>query len=54
MQCVHYVCRPDQGIVFPSVNYMRTRITKAGLQQGRARLPVVIDCKHVNQVTANS
>jgi len=41
--------KPDQGIVFPSVNYIRDTITKAGLKQGQSRMPVVIDCSKISQ-----
>jgi len=40
---------PDQGIIFPSVSFIRTLISKAGIKQGRSNLPVVIDCTHINQ-----
>merc|ERR1712066_374367 len=39
--------KPDQGIVFPSVNYIRNTITKAGVRQ--SSLPVVIDCSKISQ-----
>merc|ERR1719391_1323790 len=39
---------PDQGIVFPSVSYVRNRINKAGLRQGGPTVPVVIDCSKIN------
>merc|ERR1712083_298149 len=41
--------KPDQGIVFPSVNYIRNTITKAGVKQGQSRMPVVIDCSKISQ-----
>merc|ERR1712001_418112 len=41
--------RPDQGIVFPSVNYIRNTITKAGVKQGQSIMPVVIDCSKISQ-----
>lgn len=40
---------PDQGIIFPSVSYLRTFISKAGVQQGNSQMPVIIDCCHINQ-----
>jgi len=42
--------RPDQAIIFPSVNYIRNIVSKAGVRQGNSQLPVVIDCVHINQV----
>jgi len=41
--------RPDQSVVFPSVNYLRAAINKAGLKQGQSTLPVIIDCTKMNQ-----
>jgi len=40
---------PDQGVIFPSVSYLRTLISKAGVSQGNSTMPVVIDCCHVHQ-----
>jgi len=40
---------PDQGVIFPSVSYLRTLISKAGVSQGNSSMPVVIDCSHVNK-----
>jgi len=46
----HYLSvRPDQGIVFPSVSYMRNLINKAAIKQGNSKMPVIIDCSHINQ-----
>jgi len=39
---------PDQGIVFPSVTYIRALINKAGLRQAGPSIPVVIDCSQIN------
>lgn len=39
---------PDQGIVFPSVSYVRNLINKAGIRQAGPSIPVVIDCSRVN------
>jgi len=39
---------PDQGIVFPSVSYVRNLINKAGVRQASDRIPVVIDCSKIN------
>ena len=35
----HYICiTPDQGIVFPSVTYMRNLISKAAVKQGSSKV----------------
>jgi len=39
---------PDQGIVFPSVSYVRNLINKAGIRQAGPSIPVVIDCGRIN------
>ena len=45
----HYICvTPDQGIVFPSVTYMRNLISKAAVKQGSSTMAVVINCMHVS------
>ena len=45
----HYICiTPDQGIVFPSVTYMRNLISKAAMKQGNSKMAVVINCMHVS------
>lgn len=40
---------PNQGVVFPSVSYVRNLISKSGARQDTL-LPVVIDCSHIYQV----
>eukprot|EP00092_Neocalanus_flemingeri_P034435 GFUD01037444.1.p1 GENE.GFUD01037444.1~~GFUD01037444.1.p1 ORF type:complete len:657 (+),score=135.37 GFUD01037444.1:71-2041(+) len=49
-----YLCiTPNQGVVFPSVSYVRNLISKAGVRQGQPQdtlLPVVINCSHIYQV----
>jgi hypothetical protein len=46
----HYLSiRPDQGIVFPSVSYIRNLISKAAVKQGKSKMIVVIDCSHMSQ-----
>ncbi|XP_023344261.1 sodium-independent sulfate anion transporter [Eurytemora carolleeae] len=44
-----YIC-PDQGIIFPSVTYVRNLINKAALKQAGPEIPVVIDCSKINNV----
>eukprot|EP00090_Calanus_glacialis_P015453 TRINITY_DN24401_c0_g1_i1.p1 TRINITY_DN24401_c0_g1~~TRINITY_DN24401_c0_g1_i1.p1 ORF type:complete len:653 (-),score=122.04 TRINITY_DN24401_c0_g1_i1:57-2015(-) len=46
----NYLCiTPNQGVVFPSVSYVRNLISKAGIKQDTL-MPVVIDCSHIYQV----
>ena len=42
-----YIC-PDQAVIFPSASFTRAVISKAGERAGQSRLPVVIDCLHIN------
>ena len=42
-----YIC-PDQAVIFPSATFTRAVISKAGERAGQSRLPVVIDCLHIN------
>ena len=39
---------PDQAIIFPSATFVRAVISKAGERSGGSKLPVVIDCLHIN------
>uniref|UniRef100_A0A0A9Z2J6 Sodium-independent sulfate anion transporter n=1 Tax=Lygus hesperus TaxID=30085 RepID=A0A0A9Z2J6_LYGHE len=41
------VITPDRSLVFPSVEYVRNMICKAGVKQGASSIPVVIDSRHV-------
>ncbi|XP_050432630.1 sodium-independent sulfate anion transporter-like [Adelges cooleyi] len=43
----YLVITPDRSLVFPSVEYVRSVVTKAGLKQGLSSIPVVIDCRHI-------
>lgn len=43
----YLVITPDRSLVFPSVEYVRAVVTKAGLKQGLSSIPVVIDCRHI-------
>jgi solute carrier family 26 (sodium-independent sulfate anion transporter), member 11 len=38
---------PDRSLSFPSVEYVRALVLKAGIKQGDSYLPVVIQCKHI-------
>ena len=40
---------PDQGIVFPSVSFIRNLVNKAGSKHGNSGMPVVIDCEHISK-----
>ena len=42
-----YIC-PDQAIIFPSATFIRAVISKAGERAGQSKLPVVVDCLHIN------
>jgi len=39
---------PDQAVIFPSATFIRAVISKAGERAGQGRLPVVLDCLHIN------
>ena len=39
---------PDQAVIFPSATFIRAVITKSGERAGQGRLPVVLDCLHLN------
>ena len=39
---------PDQAVIFPSATFIRAVISKAGERAGQSKLPVVIDCLHIN------
>ncbi len=43
----YVITRLDRALVFPSVSYVRNVINKAGLRQGNATMPVVIDAGHI-------
>ncbi|XP_073997472.1 sodium-independent sulfate anion transporter-like isoform X2 [Rhodnius prolixus] len=45
--CEYLVITPDRSLVFPSVEYVRNMISKAGVKQGASSIPVVIDSRHV-------
>ncbi|CAB3363911.1 Hypothetical predicted protein [Cloeon dipterum] len=38
---------PDRSLAFPSVEYVRALVLKAGLKLGDNYLPVVIECRHI-------
>ncbi|CAL4077811.1 unnamed protein product, partial [Meganyctiphanes norvegica] len=42
----HIVVEPRSGLYFPSVDYVRSCITKAGLREGQGTIPIVVDCSH--------
>lgn len=48
--CEYLRITPDRSLVFPSVEYVRNIVTKAGLKQGSSYIPVVIDSRHIQGV----
>ncbi|XP_076275258.1 sodium-independent sulfate anion transporter-like isoform X1 [Rhynchophorus ferrugineus] len=45
--CDYLLITPDRSLSFPSVEYVRSIITKAGTQKGLSSIPVVIDARHI-------
>ncbi|KAL1116100.1 hypothetical protein AAG570_005595 [Ranatra chinensis] len=45
--CEYLMITPDRSLVFPSVEYVRHLVSKAGVKQGSSCIPVVIDSRHV-------
>ncbi|KAK4874947.1 hypothetical protein RN001_014307 [Aquatica leii] len=45
--CEYLLITPDRSLVFPSVEYVRTAVSKASVKQGSSSIPVVIDARHV-------
>lgn len=43
----YIVITPDRSLAFPSVEYLRSVVSKAGVKQGNSSIPVVIDSRHV-------
>lgn len=41
---------PDRSLVFPSVEYVRSTVSKIGVKHGSSSIPVVIDSRHVQGV----
>ncbi|XP_046393558.1 sodium-independent sulfate anion transporter-like [Ischnura elegans] len=41
---------PDRSLVFPSVEYVRNLVTKAGVKMGSSSIPVVVDSRHIQGV----
>ncbi|KAL0278539.1 UNVERIFIED_CONTAM: hypothetical protein PYX00_000337 [Menopon gallinae] len=48
--CEYLRVTPDRSLVFPSVEYVRNVVSKAGLKQGSSYIPVVIDSRHIQGV----
>lgn len=44
----YLIITPDRSLVFPSVEYVRSLVSKAGVKQGSSSIPVVIDSRHVH------
>ncbi|XP_063231704.1 sodium-independent sulfate anion transporter-like isoform X2 [Bacillus rossius redtenbacheri] len=45
--CEYLLITPDRSLVFPSVEYVRSVVSKAGVKQGSSSTPVVIDSRHI-------
>ncbi|XP_018575202.1 sodium-independent sulfate anion transporter-like [Anoplophora glabripennis] len=45
--CDYLVITPDRSLTFPSVEYVRALVSKAGVKQGSSSIPVVIDARHI-------
>lgn len=45
--CEYLLITPDRSLAFPSVEYVRAVVTKAGVKYGSSSLPVVIDARHI-------
>lgn len=45
--CDYLVITPDRSIAFPSVEYVRNTVSKAGIKQGSSSIPVVVDARHI-------
>lgn len=45
--CEYLLITPDRSLVFPSVEYVRNLVSKAGMKQGSSSIPVVIDSRHI-------
>ncbi len=44
----YIVITPDRSLAFPSVEYLRKVVSKAGVKHGYSSIPVVIDSRHVH------
>ncbi|GJQ72248.1 hypothetical protein Trydic_g3339 [Trypoxylus dichotomus] len=45
--CEYLLITPDRSLSFPSVEYVRSVVSKAGVRQGSSSTPVVIDARHI-------
>ncbi|KAJ8984676.1 hypothetical protein NQ317_015767 [Molorchus minor] len=45
--CDYLLITPDRSLTFPSVEYVRALVSKAGVKQGSSSIPVVIDARHI-------
>lgn len=45
--CEYLLITPDRSLSFPSVEYVRSVVSKAGVRQGCSSTPVVIDARHI-------
>lgn len=44
----YIVITPDRSLAFPSVEYVRNVVSKAGVKQGYSSIPIIIDSRHVH------
>ncbi|XP_076057868.1 sodium-independent sulfate anion transporter-like isoform X2 [Oratosquilla oratoria] len=42
----YIIVSPKSGFFFPSVDYMQSKVSKAGIVNGYGNIPVVLDCQH--------
>ncbi|XP_044759831.1 sodium-independent sulfate anion transporter-like [Coccinella septempunctata] len=45
--CDYLLITPDRSLAFPSVEYVRNTVSKAGIKQGSSSIPVVVDARHI-------
>nr|CAD7409319.1 unnamed protein product [Timema cristinae] len=48
--CEYVLVTPDLGLVYSSLDYLRTELGKAAMINGRGKLPVVLNCAHFKRV----
>nr|CAD7462221.1 unnamed protein product [Timema tahoe] len=48
--CEYVLVTPDLGLVYSSLDYLRTELGKAAVLNGRGKLPVVLNCAHFKRV----
>ncbi|CAG2056068.1 unnamed protein product [Timema podura] len=48
--CEYVLVTPDLGLVYSSLDYLRTELGKAAVLNGHGKLPVVLNCAHFKRV----